>query len=101
MMTSGLGHQVASPAGLKEQFIPGNRILLLSFVLLSSTDLTPLPADPFPERTPALTPAAWGLQCLRVSPRCFSLDPSSAPGSISVPSPWGPLLPSLLLLAPG
>ena len=76
MTTSGLGHQVASPAGLKERFIPGDRILLPS--VLSSTDLTPPPADPFPERTPALTPAAWGLQCPWVSPRA---------------SPWTPVLP--------
>ena len=52
MTTSGLGQQVASPAGLKEPFIPGNQILLLSPVLLSSTDLTPLPAILSPRGLP-------------------------------------------------
>lgn len=78
MTTSGLGQQVASPAGLKELFNPGNQILLLSRPPFQHRPHS-TPCNPFPERTPALTPAAWGLQCPRVLPRCLSLDPPICP----------------------
>lgn len=63
MTASGLGHQVASPASLRAQLIPGTQILLLLFFLpfQHRFDSTPLPAIPFPKRTPVPTPVVWCL----------------------------------------